>query len=49
MTFLIVLVWGVIGLVGGMVIATEIGPLFGFRDMEGSSAIFGVFTGAPSG
>lgn len=49
MTFLIVLVWGVIGLVGGMVIATEIGPLFGFRDMEGSSAIFGVFTGAPLG
>lgn len=49
MTFLIVLVWGVIGLVGGMVIATELGPLFGVRHMEGSSAIFGVFTGAPLG
>lgn len=49
MTFLIVLVWGVIGLAVGMVAATELGPLFGFRDMEGSSAIFGVFTGAPLG
>lgn len=49
MTFLIVLVWGVIGLAVGMVTATELGPLFGFRDMEGSSAIIGVFTGAPLG
>lgn len=49
MIILIVLVWGVIGLVVGVVIATELGPLFGFRDMEGSSAIFGVFTGAPLG
>jgi hypothetical protein len=49
MTFLIVLVWGVIGLAVGMVTATELGPLFGFRHMEGSSAIFGVFTGAPLG
>ncbi|MCR6735656.1 MAG: hypothetical protein NVV83_16945 [Afipia sp.] len=49
MTFLIVLVWGVIGLAVGMVTATELGPLFGFRHMEGSSAIIGVFTGAPLG
>ncbi len=49
MTFLIVAVWSVIGLVGGMVIAAELAPLFGVRDMEGSSAIFGVFTGAPLG
>ncbi|EGP09863.1 hypothetical protein CSIRO_0294 [Bradyrhizobiaceae bacterium SG-6C] len=49
MTFLIVAVWSVIGLVGGMVIAAELAPLFGVRDMEGSSAIFGVFTGAPFG
>ncbi|MGD9839737.1 MAG: hypothetical protein AB7F72_17300 [Afipia sp.] len=49
MAFLIVAVWSVIGLVGGMVIAAELAPLFGVRDMEGSSAIFGIFTGAPLG
>jgi len=49
MTFLIVLVWGVIGMVTGAVILGELGPLFGFRNMEGSSAYFGLFAGAPLG
>lgn len=49
MTFLIVALWSVIGMVTGAVIFTELGPLFGFRNMEGSSAYFGVFTGAPLG
>jgi len=44
-----VIAWIVIGLAAGAVIFTEIGPLFGFRNMEGSSAIFGVFVGAPIG
>jgi len=49
MAFLIVAVWSVIGLIGGMVIAAELAPLFGVRDMEGASAIFGAATGAPLG
>lgn len=49
MTFLIVALWSIIGMVTGMVILGELGPLFGFRNMEGSSAIFGAFVGAPLG
>jgi hypothetical protein len=49
MTFLIVALWSIIGMVTGMVIFGELGPLFGFRNMEGSSAIFGAFAGAPLG
>jgi hypothetical protein len=49
MTFLIVALWSIIGMVTGVVILGELGPLFGFRNMEGSSAIFGVFAGAPIG
>lgn len=49
MTFLIVALWSIIGTVTGMVILGELGPLFGFRNMEGSSAIFGAFVGAPLG
>lgn len=49
MTFLIVTLWSIIGMVTGMVILGELGPLFGFRNMEGSSAIFGAFVGAPLG
>lgn len=49
MTFLIVALWSIIGMVTGAVILGELGPLFGFRNMEGSSAIFGAFAGAPLG
>ncbi|HEX7790861.1 MAG TPA: hypothetical protein VF467_10105 [Afipia sp.] len=49
MTFLIVVLWSIIGMVTGVVILGELGPLFGFRHMEGSSAIFGMFAGAPLG
>lgn len=49
MTFLIVLLWSIIGLVGGAVALSELGPLFGVRHMEGASAMFGLFTGAPVG
>jgi MFS family permease len=49
MTFLIVALGCIIGMVTGSVILGELGPLFGFRNMEGSSAIFGVFVGAPLG
>lgn len=49
MTFLIVVLWSIIGMVTGAVILGELGPLFGFRNMEGSSAIFGAVAGAPLG
>lgn len=49
MTFLIVVLWSIIGMVTGAVVLGELGPLFGFRNMEGSSAYFGVFVGAPLG
>lgn len=49
MTFMIVALCSIIGMAAGVVIATELGPLFGFRNIEGSSAIFGVFTGVPLG
>ncbi|TXJ32608.1 MAG: hypothetical protein E6Q28_01225 [Afipia sp.] len=49
MTFLIVALWSIIGMAAGAVILGELGPLFGFRNMEGSSAIFGAFAGAPLG
>lgn len=49
MTFLIVALWSIIGMAAGAVIFGELGPLFGFRNMEGSSAIFGAFVGAPLG
>jgi hypothetical protein len=49
MTVLIVALWSLVGAVTGMVILGELGPLFGFRNMEGSSAIFGAFVGAPLG
>lgn len=49
MTFLIVALWSIIGMVTGAVILGEFGPLFGFRNMEGSSAIFGAVAGAPLG
>ena len=49
MTFLIVALWSIIGMAAGAVIFGELGPLFGFRNMEGSSAIFGMFVGAPLG
>ena len=49
MTAFIVIAWILIGFVAGAVVGTEIGPLFGFRNMEGSSAIFGVFFGSPIG
>ena len=49
MTFLIVALWCIIGMAAGSVIFGELGPLFGFRNMEGSSAIFGAFVGAPLG
>lgn len=49
MTFLIVALWCLIGMAAGSVILGELGPLFGFRNMEGSPAIFGVFAGAPLG
>ncbi len=49
MTFLIVALWSIIGMAAGAVIFGELGPLFGFRNMEGSSAIFGAFAGAPLG
>ncbi len=49
MTFLIFLVWGLFGFVAGAMIGTELGPLFGFRHMEGSSAIFGTLFGGPCG
>ena len=49
MTFLIVALWCIIGMVTGTVILGELGPLFGVRNMEGSPAIFGVFVGAPLG
>ena len=49
MTFLIVALWSIIGMVAGSVILAELGPLFGVRHMEGSSAIFGAVVGAPLG
>lgn len=49
MTFLIVALWSIIGMVAGSVILAELGPLFGVRHMEGSSAIFGAIVGAPLG
>jgi hypothetical protein len=49
MTALIVVVWGGIGLIAGLAIATELGPLFGWRRMEGMSAYFGLMFGAPPG
>ena len=49
MTALIVIVWSIIGFIAGGMIATELGPMFGYRHMEGSSAYFGLFTGSPIG
>lgn len=49
MTAFIVIIWILIGFAAGAVVGSEIGPLFGFRHMEGSSAIFGVFFGSPVG
>ena len=49
MSFVLVVLWTVIGAVAFAVIGTELGPAFGFRHMEGSSAIFGVVTAAPLG
>jgi hypothetical protein len=46
---LAIIAWIVIGFAGGAVIFGELGPLFGFRHMEGSSAIFAVMVGAPLG
>jgi hypothetical protein len=45
----IVIVWSVIGLIAGGMIATEFGPLFGWRNMEGMSAYFGLLFGSPLG
>lgn len=49
MTALIVIVWSVIGFIAGGLIATELGPLFGWRNMEGMSAYFGLLFGSPLG
>lgn len=49
MTFLIVIVWGIIGFIAGGMIAAELAPLFRVRHMEGASAYFGVMTGSPLG
>lgn len=49
MTALIVIVWGIIGFIAGGLIATELGPLFGWRNMEGMSAYFGLLYGSPVG
>lgn len=45
----LVVVWTVVGSVAGRFVFGELGPLFGFPDMEGQSAIFAVFVGAPVG
>jgi hypothetical protein len=45
----LVVVWTLVGLVVGMFVLGELGPLFGFRDMEGQSAMFTVMVGAPLG
>jgi hypothetical protein len=44
-----VVLWALIGLFGGLAIGMGIAPAFGFPQMEGSSAIFGVLIGAPLG
>ncbi len=49
MTAFIVIVWSVIGFIAGGIIATEFGPLFGWRNMEGMSAYFGLMFGSPLG
>lgn len=49
MTALIVIVWSVIGFIAGGMIATELGPLFGWRNQEGMSAYFGLLFGSPLG
>ncbi|MBI3699420.1 MAG: hypothetical protein HY242_03105 [Afipia sp.] len=49
MTVIIVIVWSVIGFIAGGMIATELGPLFGWRHMEGMSAYFGLLFGSPIG
>jgi hypothetical protein len=48
-TVLIVVLWSLIGFGAGTVLLGELGPLFGFRAMEGQSAIFGLFVGGPVG
>lgn len=49
MTALIVIVWGIIGFIVGGLVGTELGPLFGWRNMEGMSAYFGLLFGSPLG
>lgn len=49
MTALIVIVWSVIGFIAGGMIATELGPMFGWRHQEGMSAYFGLLFGSPLG
>jgi hypothetical protein len=45
----LVIVWTIVGLVAGMFVFGELGPLFGYKDMEGESAYFAVMVGAPVG
>ena len=49
MPALLIATWILIGFAAGAVLGTEVGPLFGFRNMEGSSAIFGVLLCGPAG
>lgn len=49
MTALLVILWTLIGFATAAVIGTELGPLFGFQNIEGSSAIFGVLFAGPMG
>jgi phosphate/sulfate permease len=48
-TALIAILWMIIGAVAGLAIGDAIAPAFGFRHMEGMSAIFAVFFAAPVG
>jgi hypothetical protein len=49
MSALLIATWILIGFAAGAVLGTEAGPLFGFRNMEGSSAIFGMLFCGPAG
>jgi hypothetical protein len=48
-TALIAILWMIIGAAAGLAVGDAIAPAFGFRHMEGMSAIFAVFFAAPVG
>ena len=49
MTAFITILWIIIGFIGAGFIGTELGPLFGYRHMEGMSAYFGLLVASPIG